>query len=222
MKLTTRLVRPIMASALIGTLLLQGCTSIDPYTGQSKINKATTATAIGAVGGAVAGVLIGDSSKAAMIGAGIGSLAGLSVGAYMDKQEAELRQQLSSTGVSVVRNGDYISLIMPGNITFRTGSADINSGFYPVLNSVALVINKFSRTAVEVSGYTDNTGSLERNTELSLQRATSVAGYLGSQGVAPQRIRTAGFGPQFPVASNATEDGRQANRRVEIKLVPQG
>lgn len=217
MKLTSK---SFLASAVMGVFLLQGCTSIDPYTGQSRINKATTATAIGAVGGAVAGAVIGDSTRGALIGAGIGSLAGLGIGAYMDKQESELRQQLSSTGVSVVRNGDNISLVMPGNITFKTGSADINSGFYPVLNSVALVIKRYDRTMVEVAGFTDNTGTLDRNTELSVQRASSVSGYLASQGVPQQRLRSAGYGPQYPIASNATEDGRQANRRVEIRLVP--
>jgi len=215
-----RFVRPMMACTLVGALLLQGCTSIDPYTGQSRINKASTATAIGAVGGAVAGVLIGDSTKGALIGASVGSLAGLGIGAYMDKQEAELREQLTSTGVQVVRNGDNINLVMPGNITFRTGSADINSGFYPVLNSVAIVINRFDRTMVEISGYTDNTGPLQRNTELSLQRADSVAGYLRSQNVTAQRMRTGGYGPQYPIASNDTDSGRLANRRVEIRLVP--
>lgn len=220
MKAARLIMRPILTCALLSTFVLQGCTSIDPYTGESRINKATTATALGAVGGAVAGVMIGDSSKAALIGAGIGSLAGLGVGAYMDKQESELRQELSATGVRVARDGDNINLIMPGNITFKTGSADINAGFYSVLNSVAIVMNRFDRTMVEISGYTDNTGALQRNTELSMQRANAVAGYLRSQKVSAQRLRTAGYGPQYPIASNATEEGRLANRRVEIRLVP--
>ena len=171
--------------------------------------------------GAVAG---GGSSqerrKKALIGAGIGALAGAGVGAYMDQQEAQLRQQLQGTGVSVTRSGNNLILNMPGNVTFPTNQSAVNAGFYPVLNSVAVVLKKYDKTLIDVVGYTDSTGPLDLNMRLSQDRANSVAAYLQSQGVLATRIATQGMGPQNPIASNDTPDGRQANRRVELILRP--
>jgi outer membrane protein OmpA-like peptidoglycan-associated protein len=109
---------------------------------------------------------------------------------------------------------------MPGNITFATNSADISSSFYPVLDSVALVVNEFDKTYVDVVGHTDSTGTREYNQELSVRRAQSVADYLQSQKVLPERLLTRGMGPDSPVASNDTPEGRALNRRVEIILTP--
>src|SRR5690606_13359654 len=110
--------------------------------------------------GAGVGLLAGgNDTRNALLGAGIGALAGGAVGGYMDHQEAELRAQLQGTGVSVTRQGDYIVLNMPSNITFQTDQADIQSGFFPTLNSVALVLKKFNKTLVDVYGHTDSTGN---------------------------------------------------------------
>ena len=118
---------------------------------------------IGAAAGAAAGLITGDSSmerkKRALVGAGLGALAGAGVGTYMDRQEAKLRAELERTGVSVTRIGDNITLNMPGNITFATNSADLNANFFEVLNSVALVVNEFNQTVIEVAGHTDSTGT---------------------------------------------------------------
>ena len=114
----------------------------------------------------------------------------------------------------------YNIAIIPVNITFGTDSADVSSRFYPVLNSVALVVNEFEQTYVDVVGHTDSTGSREHNQQLSVRRAQSVAGYLQSQNVLPQRLLTRGMGPDAPVASNDTPEGRALNRRVEIILTP--
>ena len=138
----------------------------------------------------------------------------------MDRQEAKLRAQLQGSGVSVTRNGDTINLVMPGNITFGSGSADLNPGFFGVLDSVALVLKEYNKTRVDVSGHTDSTGSAERNQALSEQRANTVAQYLRTKGVADQRLAVAGYGPTRPVAGNDSPDGRQRNRRVEINLTP--
>jgi len=200
-------------------LTAAGCQTVDPYTGEQKVSKTTTGAAIGAAGGAVAGAIIGDT-KGALIGAGIGALAGGAVGNYMDQQEAKLRAQLQGTGVSVTRVGDQVILNMPGHITFATNSSDIASGFYPVLNSVALVINEFKQTYVEVVGHTDSSGKADFNQRLSEQRSASVGGYLQSQGVIPQRIITRGMGETQPIATNNTPQGRAQNRRVEIVLTP--
>jgi outer membrane protein OmpA-like peptidoglycan-associated protein len=172
----------------------------------------------------VVGLITGDDSKErkerALIGAGVGALAGGSVGYYMDVQEAKLRQQLQGTGVSVTRMGDNITLNMPGNITFKTDSADLNSSFFSVLDSVSLVLKEYEKTIVEVAGHTDSTGSDQYNQALSERRAQTVATYLAGKGVMQQRMITVGAGEGRPVATNDTADGRQLNRRVELTLTP--
>jgi outer membrane protein OmpA-like peptidoglycan-associated protein len=203
---------------------VSACTTLDPYTREEKTAKAQRQAVIGAAAGAVAGLITGDSSlerkKRALVGAGLGALAGAGVGTYMDRQEAKLRAELEKTGVSVTRIGNNITLNMPGNITFATNSADLNANFFQVLNSVALVVNEFNQTVIEVAGHTDNTGGDQYNQQLSERRASAVAAYLGTRSVRSDRIITVGMGEARPVATNDTEAGRQLNRRVELTLVP--
>lgn len=200
------------------------CTTLDPYTREEQMSRAQRNALIGAAAGAVAGLVTGDSSmerkKRALVGAGIGALAGGGAGAYMDRQEAKLRAELDRTGVSVTRIGDNITLNMPGNVTFATDSAGLNANFYEVLNSVALVLDEYDQTVVEVAGHTDSTGSEAYNQQLSEQRAASVASYLTTRGVLYERMIEVGMGEMRPVADNSSEAGRQANRRVELTLVP--
>ena len=209
----------VLATAV--TLILGGCQTTDPYTGQQKTSNTAKGTGIGAVGGAIAGAIIGGGKrKGVLIGAGLGALTGAAVGNYMDQEEAKLRARLQGTGVSVTRVGDSVVLNMPGNVTFATNSSNISADFYPVLDSVALVINEFEKTYVDVIGHTDNTGAADYNQRLSEARASSVARYLESQKVLPQRIVTMGMGMNSPIASNDTAEGRAQNRRVEIRLTP--
>lgn len=221
--MNTRLLKTTLLVAGL-TVLLGGCQTLDPYTQESKTSNATTGAVIGAIAGAVVGLASGDDAverrQRAMIGAGVGALAGGSVGYYMDQQEAKLRAELEGTGVSVVRNGDNITLNMPGNITFATDSSDLNPSFFSVLTSVSKVMTEFNKTVVEVAGHTDSTGSDAYNQALSERRSTSVAQYLQSQGISAQRMITIGLGESMPVADNSTAAGRQANRRVEITMVP--
>ncbi|HKK02385.1 MAG TPA: glycine zipper domain-containing protein, partial [Gammaproteobacteria bacterium] len=130
--------------------LFAGCQTVDPYTGETQTSSTTKGAAIGAGAGALLGILTGDDSterrQRALIGAGVGALAGGAVGNYMDRQEAELRQRLEGTGVSVTRVGDEIVLNMPGNITFETDSANLNPRFFEVLDSVALVAAEYDKT----------------------------------------------------------------------------
>lgn len=205
---------------VLASLLIDGCSTIDPYTGEKKTSTAAKGTGIGALGGAVAGVLIGDNRRSALIGAGIGALAGGGIGHYMDTQEAKLRQELQASGVSVTRQGDSIILNMPGNITFKTDASAISADFYPVLNAVAKVINEYEKTYVDIYGHTDSTGSASHNMQLSQRRADSVSSYLQTRQVLPSRILTKGMGQDYPIASNSTPEGRSLNRRVEIKLSP--
>jgi outer membrane protein OmpA-like peptidoglycan-associated protein len=211
----------MVALATAVTLALGACQTTNPYTGEQETSKTAKGAGIGAIGGAIAGAILGGGKrKGVLIGAGLGALTGAAVGNYMDQQEAQLRAQLQGTGVSVTRVGDSIVLNMPGNITFATNSSNISADFYPVLDSVALVINKFEKTYVDVIGHTDNTGPADYNQRLSEARASSVARYLESQKVLPARILTQGMGENSPIASNDTPEGRAQNRRVEIRLTP--
>ena len=212
---------PLLGSTiLLSSLFIGACTTIDPYTREEKTSNAVKGTAIGAVSGAVIGVLAGDNRKSALIGAGVGALAGGGIGYYMDVQETKLRQELEATGVSVTRQGDSIILNMPGNITFNTGSSAISANFYAVLGSIAKVFNEYEKTYVDIYGHTDSVGSSSYNMTLSQQRADSVSRYLQTRQVLPQRILTRGMGEDYPISSNDTAQGRSQNRRVEIKLTP--
>jgi outer membrane protein OmpA-like peptidoglycan-associated protein len=214
----------VLCIGLLGALLSAGCQTTDPYTGEAKTSNATKGATIGAVTGAVIGAISGDNSrdrrKRALIGAGIGALAGGAVGSYMDQQEAELREELEGTGVSVTRRGDDIILNMPSNISFSTGSADLNARFFPVLDSVSKVIKKYEKTLVEVAGHTDSVGTAESNQSLSKRRANTVAQYLIARGVVRERAIIVGVGENRPMADNATAEGRALNRRVELSLLP--
>jgi outer membrane protein OmpA-like peptidoglycan-associated protein len=205
----------------IAAFAMSACTTINPYTGEQQTAKATKGAAIGAAAGAVAGLLTkGDKLENALIGAGVGALAGGGVGYYMDVQEKKLRDRLAGTGVSVTRIGDNITLNMPGHVTFATNSADLNSQFFSVLDGVTLVLKEYDKTVIEVAGHTDSTGSEQYNQALSERRAQSVAAYLVSHGVKSTRLITVGAGESRPIASNDTEAGRALNRRVELTIVP--
>jgi len=214
----------IILATTVMTVFASGCTTLDAYTREEQTSQATKGALIGAGIGAVVGLISGDDAverrQHALIGAGVGALAGGAVGAYQDKQEAELRAELEGTGVSVYRDGDNITLNMPGNITFATDSSDLSPAFFDVLNSVGKVLGEFDKTVVEVAGHTDSTGSDAYNQSLSERRAGAVATYLKGQGVISQRLITVGMGESRPVADNSSDSGRQANRRVEITMVP--
>jgi outer membrane protein OmpA-like peptidoglycan-associated protein len=205
------------AAVLLSAATLAACTTINPYTGQQQTSRAVQ---YGAIGGVVCGLIGAAESgqRARNAGLGCGAI-GAGIGAYMDAQEAELRQQLQGTGVQVQRNGDRLDLIMPGNITFNTNQYDIRPDFYPTLDSVAQVLYKYVDTRLQVTGHTDSTGARDYNYNLSNRRASSVANYLASRGVDQNRLITQGVGPDRPIASNDTESGRASNRRVELQIV---
>ena len=202
---------------LFGICLVTACTTINPYTGEQQTSRAVK---YGAIGGVVCG-LIGaaeSSTRARNAGLGCGAI-GAGVGAYMDAQEAELREQLAGTGVQVQRNGDQLNLIMPGNVTFNTNEYTVRNEFFPVLDSVAQVLYKYTDTRLVVTGHTDSTGAADYNYNLSNRRATSVANYLAANGVDQSRLIAQGVGPDQPIASNTTESGKAQNRRVELQIV---
>ncbi|WP_147417570.1 OmpA family protein [Sphingomonas cavernae] len=208
--------------AAIGALLLTaGCTT-DPETGQKRMSKAGIGAIAGTLGGYLMGDIIGGSNDrtAKIVGAGLGGLAGAGIGHYMDEQEKKLRQQTAGTGVDVVRQGDELLLNMPSGVTFDTNSSTVKPEFQSTLDQVASTLSQYNQTFIDVYGHTDSTGNDAINVPLSQNRAQSVANYLTLRGVQSARIGTQGFAATRPIASNDTPDGRQANRRVEIKIVP--
>jgi len=216
----------IVMMTVASLVLVSGCQTFDPYTGEQKTSNTAKGAGIGAGVGAVLGYMTSrdksskERKKRMLQAAGIGAIAGGGIGYYMDTQEAKLRKTLRDTGVSVERDGDNINLIMPGNITFATNGSDLNADFYKVLDSVVLVLQEFEKTLIVVAGHTDSTGSNSYNQALSERRANSVADYLRSRGVVDARIETVGFGEDHPIADNATAEGRALNRRVELSLLP--
>lgn len=214
MNISARLIGLTLASGFV----LSACTT-DPYTGERQVSRTAIGAGVGAAVGAGVGAIAGKR-KATLIGLGVGTLAGAAVGGYMDAQEAKLRNQLRSTGVSVTRNGDSIVLNMPSNVTFGVDQSDVRAEFTEVLNSVALVLNEYKKTYVDVLGHTDSSGSEQYNLNLSVKRAQSVSNYLLSRGVIQERFVVRGLGESLPIASNATPEGRALNRRVEIVLQP--
>jgi outer membrane protein OmpA-like peptidoglycan-associated protein len=218
MKLSSKLVAAVSALSLVS---VAACTT-DPETGERRMSK----TAIGGLGGALGGYLLGDlvggrrDRTEKIIGAGLGGIAGAGVGAYMDKQEREMRERTRGTDVQVTRQGDDLLLNIPSGINFAYNSANVQPQFRGTLDKVASVLADYPQTYIDVYGHTDSTGSDSYNQDLSERRATSVADYLSSHGVQAARIATRGFGETQPIETNDTEQGRAANRRVEIKVVP--
>ena len=209
----------------LAALTLSACTTMNAYTGDQQLSSTAGGAMIGAGSGAIIGAIAGtatgnDPRIAALIGAGLGGLTGAAVGHYMDQQEAELRAQLQSTGVSVTRVGNQIILNMPSNITFASDQATVQPGFNETLVSVGLVLKKFNKTIVDVYGHTDDTGSDAHNQDLSQRRAVAVATILANQGIDQRRFYIEGKGETDPIASNANETGRSQNRRVEIQISP--
>lgn len=210
--------------ALLGTaVLLSGCASNNPYENERNINRTAVYGGVGAAAGAIAGAAVSskkDRTKGALIGAAVAGAAGAGYGYYVDRQEAELRRAMQGTGVEVQRQGDNLTLVMPGNVTFASDSATISANFYGALNNLAQSFRQYDQNTIDIVGHTDSTGSYQHNLQLSQRRAQSVASYLQGQGVDYSRMSVRGMGPDQPVASNADSYGRQQNRRVEINLRP--
>jgi len=213
--------RIAMAAAATALLATTACIT-DPNTGERRISKAAIGGALGVVGGYFAGDLIGGKHDRTekIVGAGIGAIAGGAAGAYMDKQEQELRRKTAGTGVEVERNGNELVLNMPSGVTFATNSYTVQPQFQNTLNEVAQTLAAYPSTYIDIYGHTDSTGGDAINIPLSRNRAQSVANYLSQRGVNAARMATQGFGSSQPVADNNTEAGKQANRRVEIRIVP--
>ncbi|GED22661.1 OmpA family protein [Halomonas halmophila] len=205
-------------------VLLVGCSTTNSNSGQTQRGNTGTGAAIGAVVGAAAGALSGDGSSSrrdrALIGAAAGAAIGGGVGAYMDRQEEQLRRSMEGTGIGVERDGNDIVLNMPSSVTFGFDSSELTSSATSALNDVSRVLTEYTDTRINIAGHTDSIGDAGYNQQLSERRAQAVGQYLARSGVATSRLNMQGYGESQPVASNDTESGRAQNRRVELTLSP--
>ncbi len=197
---------PVIAFSLV----LSGCAATNAEKG----------AAIGAVTGAILGKSTSNhKNKRAVFGAAIGAIAGAAIGDYMDKQEEAFRDELSGSGIEVVREGDNLRLIMPANITFATNQSYISGGFHATLDDIAKVLVKYDKTLLSIEGHTDSSGKAAYNQNLSVERASSVKSYLLNKNILAARLDVKGYGESKPIVNNNTASNRALNRRVEIQIV---
>lgn len=204
----------VAIAAAIGLMVPLGCETVPG-------NRTTQGAVLGSLAGAGAGVLTageGNNLAGGLIGAAVGGVAGGLIGRYLDNQAREIDAIPDAT---VERQSDRLLVTFPGDALFDSGSSSVSPGAAQRLNSLAQTLRSYPESNVVVKGHTDSTGSEAANLRLSEDRANNVRNYLVNAGVSPSRITALGFGEQFPMATNASESGRQQNRRVEIEIVPQ-
>lgn len=217
--------RILLSGLCVTALLGAACSTTDPYRTDGPRNNTATGAIVGALGGALVGYLTNTSDseqgrKNALIGAGVGALTGAAVGQYMDRQQRAMEEELTGTGVGVVRQGDVLVLRMPSDVTFGTNQDAINPAFYAVLDDVAGVLAQYDRSTIDIVGHADSDGADAYNLDLSQRRASNVARYLIDRNILPARMYVEGRGESQPIASNATAAGKAQNRRVEIMIRP--
>jgi outer membrane protein OmpA-like peptidoglycan-associated protein len=210
--------RALAVGLILTAVVLTGCATDDPH------RRAKTGAALGAVAGAVLGHQL-DGGSGRFVGAAVGALGGAAVGNYMDNQQRDFERSLADESaanqMAIERmRDDTLKLTLDSEVSFDFARADIKPAFRPSLDKIAALLVQYDRTVVHVVGHTDSIGSEASNQLLSERRAQSVGDYLGSRGVPLARIRTEGRGETEPRATNATEAGRQLNRRVEVFLKP--
>lgn len=187
------------------------------------MNKSTKGGLIGAGGGAAAGAILGrviggarGTAIGAILGAAAGGATGAIIGRRMDKQAEDLQRDMKNAKVE--RVGEGIKITFDSGILFDVGKADLRPVSMTDVQKMAATLQKYPDTNVLIEGHTDNTGTDAINLPLSERRAQAVANYTATQGVDASRISTKGLGSSDPVADNTTEEGKQANRRVEIAI----
>jgi outer membrane protein OmpA-like peptidoglycan-associated protein len=207
----------VLATAMV--TMISACATDDPN------QKAKTSAAIGAAAGAIIGYAVDDGAGGVLAGAAVGAAAGAGIGHYMDKQqqemEAALAEEQAQHAIEVERLQDEtLKIDISSEISFDFGSAALKPAFIPTLQKVTDILARYPKTVIHVVGHTDSVGSESYNMDLSVRRAQSVVNYFSGQGIAPNRLVTAGRGESEPRASNDTEAGRQLNRRVELYVKP--
>ncbi len=216
----------MMGAAITVALLTSGCAT-DEYGNPRPMTETEKGVGIGALSGAAIGALVADkSAKGAAIGAVGGALVGGLIGNYMEQQrrdfERALAQEIAQGQIRVERLSESELVVgMTGETAFEIDSDVIKPGFYSTMDKIAAIVNKYGKTRLDIAGHTDITGSRSHNLQLSDRRADSVQRYFLAAAVYPARMQTRGYGPDHPIASNDTPEGRRMNRRVDITLIYQ-
>ncbi len=196
---------------LVVTILVSAC-----QTTQENPNAAKGA-GIGAATGAVLGAIVGHQSgnreKGAMIGAVLGGGAGTIIGHRMDKQQKEL-EKIAETK----RTEQGLITKLKSDILFDTGKSDLKPAAKESINQLSAIIKKYPENILTIKGYTDDTGSAKINLPLSEQRAQAVRNQMVSAGVPANTTSSLGMGPENPLDTAKTKEGRAKNRRVEIEI----
>lgn len=208
-------IRTTLIATAAGLALLAGCTNPD-----GSRNSARTGATLGAIGGGIVGAATGNGGLRTAVGAGLGAALGGAIGSTLDAQAADLRQNVSNPNVGIVNTGSELVVTLPEAITFATDSAVVSVSAQRDLAALAQNLLRYPDSQIVITGHTDSTGSLAHNMDLSKRRAQSVALILSNNAVPGQRMTTIGAGPDRPVATNDTDTGRAANRRVEIVIRP--
>ena len=209
--------KKIIASCLVIAVLLS-CDAV------KNANNTQKGAVIGAAAGAVIGGVLGNNvgkggngTAGAVLGGVIGGMAGAAIGNKMDKQAREIENALPSAEVE--RVGEGIKLVLGENaVRFETSKSTLTAQARQNLDKLVPVFREYPDTDIMIFGFTDSTGRLEFNQKLSEDRAASVRAYLISKGLAASRFQTTGMGPQDPIATNDTPEGRSKNRRVEFAI----
>ena len=209
---------------ILATTLTLGACATDEYGNKREYTDTETGAMIGAGIGVLAGLGAKNKQRALLYGI-VGGLSGAAVGHYMDSQKKDFELQLKNeiqSGEIIVQKmpQDALMVTMTAQTSFDVNSAQIKPGFYSTMDKIAKIVNKYGKTHLTIVGHTDSTGSRAYNQKLSEERAASVLTYLSSHGVIQQRLSGYGVGPDKPIASNATPEGRAQNRRVEILIEP--
>lgn len=212
--------RRVLGISLAALLALPGACATNPD-GTTEYKRTAIGALAGGAVGAGAGALIGGKKRAgrgALIGGVTGAVVGGAIGNYMDRQAAEMKRRLPEAAVE--REGDRLYVALPSGILFDVDRDQVRPEARQSLAAAADVLVRYPDTYVTVEGHTDSTGSHEHNQALSERRATRVRDVLMDQGVPPQRLTVRGYGETDPIADNATPEGRQANRRVQLEIRP--
>jgi outer membrane protein OmpA-like peptidoglycan-associated protein len=204
--------------------ILTGCLAVSLViwtVGCASMSNTGKGAVIGGAGGAVVGGLIGHAAGntlvGAIIGAAVGGAAGAYIGHYMDKQAEEMRKDLQ--GAKVERIGEGIKITFDSGLLFDVNRYELRDASRQNLSRLATILNKYPDTNVLIEGHTDSTGTRAINLPLSENRAKSVGAYLAQLNVQSSRFTVMGYGPDQPVATNDTAEGRQQNRRVDIAIM---
>lgn len=216
----------VFATIVAFAVFTAGCAT-DEYGNRRPMTEAEKGLVIGAASGAVVGALAKKDSrnKGALVGAIGGGIAGVAVGSYMDAQKQDLEKVLASEvqagSIQIQKvNQNNLLITMTDQTAFDFDSTQIKPGFYTTMDRIANVLVRYGKTHLTIVGHTDNVGSDQYNQTLSERRAKAVNDYLLNKGVLIQRLVLLGRGEASPRASNATEEGRRLNRRVEIIVEP--